>query len=146
MTNQENALENLQEKCLGTAYVAGFAVLNLQKNDAKYEASVLQQSRFLAYSRMQQRGVLNSTKIHQFDQKTEVPDLDNRIYCLAPIPVWKWVLCCTDRRGIGARFYGQGLWGDMRSQVCRPWTMVTPHHVEHRVTLSHNLMLCTSSY
>ena len=38
-------------KCFRIAYVAGFAVLNLQKNDAKYEASVLQQSGFLAYSR-----------------------------------------------------------------------------------------------
>ena len=36
---------------LWTAYVAGSAALNLQKNDVKYEARVLQQSGFLAYGR-----------------------------------------------------------------------------------------------
>ena len=52
-------------KCFPIAYVAGFAVLNLQKNDAKYEASVLQQSGFLAYSRTESSATEWSFKLNK---------------------------------------------------------------------------------
>lgn len=89
--------------CFWTAYVAGSAVLNLQKNDAKYEASVLQQSGFLAYSRTESSATEWSFKLNK-DSSIRSENCGgveyNRIYSSMKMSA----ACCTGRRGLGPGF------------------------------------------
>ena len=123
--------------CFWTAYVAGFAVLNLQKNDAKYEASVLQQSGFLAYSWAESSATEWSFKLNK-DSSIRSENCGgveyNRIY--SSMKVSAAAVCCTGRRGLGQGFMARSYEGDMSPRYAHPGQWSPPHCVGTRVTLS----------
>ena len=84
---------------------------------------------------MQQSGVLNSTKIHQFDQKT-VAELSIIEFIPVDMKMSAAAACCTGRRGLGLGFMARSYEGDMSPRYAHPGQWSPPHCVGTRVTLS----------